>query len=113
MVRAPTLCVRCNRTAVRGAYCQEHRPVPFDGAKQRWAARRPGNYESLRRQAIRRAGGRCEAEGCESVGTDVDHINPVAEGGRWELDNFQLLCKPHHKSKVQEEALRGRQRRAA
>ncbi|WP_433332552.1 HNH endonuclease [Spirillospora sp. CA-294931] len=110
MARAPRLCARCNSIATRAGYCDAHRPVPFAGARERWAARRPSNWQTLRRWAIKRAGGRCEFESCDRGGTDVDHIHPVAEHGLWDLDNLQLLCKPHHRVKIQQEAQSGRQR---
>lgn len=111
MPRAPKLCARCNRVAVGGSYCDTCRPEPFAGAKDRWKARRPGNWESVRKAAIRRAGGRCQVEGCTARGTDVDKIKPSAEGGAWTLDNVRLVCRTHHLPKIQEEARRGRERR--
>ena len=110
MPRAPKLCARCNKPATAGSYCDDCRPKPFAGARERWKANKPGNWESLRKAAIRRARGRCQFEGCTARGTDVDKIKPDAEGGAWTLDNLQLLCREHHEPKIQEEARRGRER---
>jgi 5-methylcytosine-specific restriction protein A len=33
---------------------------------------------------------------CGALGTDIDHIRPVSEGGQTEMDNLQLLCHPCH-----------------
>ncbi|MEU5878192.1 HNH endonuclease signature motif containing protein [Spirillospora sp. NPDC047279] len=111
MARAPKLCAAdCRGIATKGPYCDAHRPVPFAGAKERWNAQRPSNWRKLRADVIDAAGGVCDIEDCEEAGTDVDHIDPVAERGLWRLNNLQLLCKPHHKIKVQQEAQRGRQR---
>ncbi|QFG25457.1 HNH endonuclease [Actinomadura sp. WMMB 499] len=110
MPRASKLCARCNKPATGGSYCNTHRPKPFAGARERWKANRPGNWETLRLRVIRRAGGLCEVKDCTEPGAEVDHINPVAEQGRWGLDNLQLLCKTHNQAKAQEEARRGRER---
>jgi 5-methylcytosine-specific restriction protein A len=114
-LRTPKLCnwsgsPRCLKTAVSGGRCEEHKRVPFDGAKQRWNSNRPAGYETVRRKTIRRAKGRCEE--CGAPGAQVDKIIPQAEGGTWTLDNTQYLCKPCHDLKTQRDAQRGRQRRS-
>lgn len=108
MPRAPRLCSRCRKVATRGGYCDGHRPAPFTkgaNARNRWLANRPGNYDGLRSKVIRRDRGRCVK--CGAKGTEVDHIRNVADGGRWVLENLQLLCEDCHQIKIQEEALRG------
>ncbi|MEU9871117.1 HNH endonuclease signature motif containing protein [Actinomadura sp. NPDC048021] len=110
MHRAPKLCARCNNVATGGAYCDDCRPKPFAGARERWKANQPGNWATLRKKVIRRAKGLCEIDDCTEPGTEVDHINPVAEHGLWTLDNLRLLCKMHNQDKAQEEARRGRER---
>lgn len=43
---------------------------------------------------------------------DADHIEPVDEGGSWELSNVQTLCHPCHKEKTAEQAgRRGKQQK--
>lgn len=56
------------------------------------------NYISaaLRQQVIQRAGGRCEycrlsQEGQEAT-FHIDHVMPVAHGGKTHLDNLALAC---------------------
>jgi len=51
--------------------------------------------------------------GMKSLGFDrhlslaeIDHILPVDEGGRDELDNLQTLCRPCHKAKTKEQSHR-------
>ncbi|TDB90920.1 HNH endonuclease [Actinomadura sp. KC216] len=111
MPRAPRLCLDCRKVATRGSHCDEHRPAPFTkgaNAKGRWQAARPGNWESLRRDVLRRDKGRCVK--CGRPGNIVDHINPVAEKGRWSKNNLQTLCPDDSRKKTQEEARRGLQR---
>lgn len=43
---------------------------------------------------------------------DADHVEPMDEGGSWELSNVQTLCHPCHKEKTAEQAARrGKQQR--
>lgn len=41
----------------------------------------------------------CLAEGKRVQATEVDHIVPLAAGGREERANRQALCRPHHEAK--------------
>ncbi|HZO12999.1 MAG TPA: HNH endonuclease signature motif containing protein, partial [Polyangiaceae bacterium] len=53
---------------------------------------------SVRREIMRRDGGRCAVPGCRcSVFIDVHHIKTVAEGGKHDADLMILLCGKHHK----------------
>ncbi|MCV7100069.1 HNH endonuclease signature motif containing protein [Mycobacterium palustre] len=48
---------------------------------------------------------------CRRPADQVDHIVPLAEGGaRYDWDNLQSLCTPHHKQKTTQDALRGKKR---
>lgn len=38
---------------------------------------------------------------------EVDHITPVAEGGKDDLSNLQAICGPCHAVKTAEESARG------
>lgn len=110
-MRAPKLCCRCTKVATRGGYCDDHRPAPWTkgaNARDRWLSQRPSDYGTLRSQCIRRDRGRCVR--CGDRGTRVDHIRPVSEGGRWVLENLQLLCESCHQIKTREEARRGLRR---
>lgn len=52
-------------------------------------------------QAKQRANGRCEKCSGDLKGTgEVDHILPDALGGKPELANAQVLCRPCHKEKT-------------
>ncbi len=46
-----------------------------------------------------RSGGKCEAEGCDRAGREIDHIKAVALGGGNEPENLRLLCRAHHVEK--------------
>jgi 5-methylcytosine-specific restriction endonuclease McrA len=51
---------------------------------------------TLRRDVLLRDGHRCVSCGdgaLDGARLEVDHILPVAAGGRDELDNLQVLCK--------------------
>lgn len=54
----------------------------------------------------------CEKPGCRRPADDVDHIVPNAEDPtlRYVWSNLQSLCRPHHKQKTTEDALRGKKR---
>ncbi|MGE2714208.1 HNH endonuclease [Mycolicibacterium litorale] len=61
--------------------------------------------------AYRAAHPYCEAPGCPKVMAQVDHIVPLAEGGdRYDWDNYQSLCQPHHDRKTTADAQRGKTR---
>lgn len=58
-------------------------------------------------QAKQRANGRCEKCSGDLKGTgEVDHILPDALGGKPELANAQVLCKPCHKEKTADDIKR-------
>jgi hypothetical protein len=38
---------------------------------------------------------------CQAPATDVDHIQPIADGGEpWDMANMQALCHSHHSEKT-------------
>ena len=54
-------------------------------------------WRIVRRQALERAGWRCEAAECGKAGRfEVHHRTPLAEGGANTLDNAQVLCVTCH-----------------
>ena len=56
------------------------------------------SWTQLRRRALQRTGGRCEAPLCVTPQdrVAVHHIVPLAEGGANRLDNLRVLCHRHH-----------------
>jgi hypothetical protein len=65
------------------------------------AEKRRVSVAAMKREARRRAGGRCEYEHrgrrCDSgYQVQVDHIVPKAKGGKDELGNFRVLCRKHN-----------------
>lgn len=62
----------------------------------------PGNIYNTRRwrrlsRKFRQENPICMAENCNFLADDVDHINPITEGGAmWSEKNFQALCKSCH-----------------
>jgi Holliday junction resolvase RuvA-like protein len=53
---------------------------------------------ALRREIMRRDGGRCAVPGCRcAVFIDVHHIRTVSEGGNRDPDLLILLCAKHHR----------------
>jgi len=61
-------------------------------ADRRWAG--------LRRQ-VKREQPWCEEPGCRELGTDVDHIVSVQDGGApFDRTNVQHLCHAHHSAKT-------------
>lgn len=67
-------------------------------------------YPSLRAEIHRRDGGRCVKCG-SSDRLAVDHIVPIAEGGKGDIANGQLLCHQCHAEKTRAERRRGRERK--
>ena len=37
---------------------------------------------------------------CQGIATEVDHILPRADGGGYEIENLQGICKPCHSKKT-------------
>lgn len=111
MPRTPKICGQqgCLQTATTKGKCPTHAPAPFEGARDRWNSSRPPRWAATRQRVIKAAQGRCEM--CGGIGHQVDHIQPVAEGGSWELPNLRLLCTDCHKIKSRKDAQRGRRNR--
>src|SRR3954466_2551515 len=54
---------------------------------------------ALRRQVLRRDGGRCQVPGCRhATFVDVHHLRRRSEGGANTLDNLVTLCGAHHRA---------------
>lgn len=104
----PRVCARCRKPAPKNRPC-ECRPA-YEGSThpsgndRRWQAARDAQ---LRDHPY------CQwtEQPCPRLATDVDHITPLAEGGdRYNPDNLQSLCKPHHDQKTARDAQRGKVR---
>lgn len=102
-------CKGCSRQREIGLkhYCQSCRPVMVDltwkaahkAAKNRRKARLNGNGGTFTGQEwmalCEKFGNRCLGPGCQVVGQEnltVDHVIPLAKGGRNEISNIQPLC---------------------
>jgi hypothetical protein len=54
---------------------------------------------ALRRQVLRRDGGRCRVPGCRhATFVDVHHLRPRSEGGANTIENLVTLCGAHHRA---------------
>lgn len=54
---------------------------------------------AVRRQVMRRDGGRCQVPGCRcSLWVDVHHIRLRSEGGAHEPDRMLVVCAAHHRA---------------
>ncbi|HSU38171.1 MAG TPA: HNH endonuclease [Polyangiaceae bacterium] len=54
---------------------------------------------ALRRQVLRRDGGRCQVPGCRhATFVDVHHLRPRSEGGANTIENLVTLCSAHHRA---------------
>lgn len=74
-------------------------PTGFAGSTRK--ARLPYDWETRRRLALERCGGRCEHRDesgrCRERATDVDHIR---RGDDHSMGNLQGLCRRHHRTKT-------------
>ncbi len=51
----------------------------------------------------------CMWPGCHEPATVADHIVPLRQGGGWDLENGQGLCRRHHNVKTRQEGgMRGK-----
>jgi 5-methylcytosine-specific restriction protein A len=112
MLRRACLYPRCrNMAAPGGSYCDPHL-LPRQRAKslKRNAQRRNGNDAArrLRRQVNTDEGatcGRC-LQHFPATFIEVDHLVPLADGGRDVEGNVWALCKDCHRSKTTAETQR-------
>lgn len=60
------------------------------------------------RTALEVQGVRCDEPGCDrSGGLEIDHIDPVANGGATHVGNSRLLCRLHHAEKTERDRAQG------
>jgi len=56
---------------------------------------------SRMRTAIEKRDATCQVSGCDRRhGLEIDHVVPLANGGKSELKNLVRLCRPHHRAKT-------------
>lgn len=107
----PRVCNRCRKPAPKGRPC-DCRPA-FEGSTH------IGGKTDMRMRrsmdAYRATHPYCEHPGCPRLMDQVDHIVPLAEltaddPRRYDWDNYQSLCQPHHDTKTSADAARGKTR---
>lgn len=59
---------------------------------------KPSGWANTRIAVFDRAAGRCQINGqrCTGAPVEVDHIQPVADGGNDRLDNLRAVCRACH-----------------
>ena len=68
-------------------------PVQLDARKSMSPARR--------KRILERSDGVCQRLGCDvRIGLQLDHVIPLALGGKDQDDNIEALCAPHHLAKT-------------
>jgi hypothetical protein len=54
---------------------------------------------AVRREVMRRHGGRCAVPGCRhAIFLDIHHVDPRSEGGTHDPDRLIVLCGAHHRA---------------
>ena len=94
--------------------CTAHAKKPTGWTKPT-TAKDPKRYgyqwRKLREVVMRRDAGLCQvckAAGVTKLAAEVDHIQPVEQGGSDDLDNLQSICRECHKMKTAFESADGR-----
>lgn len=87
--------------------------VAWEGSNRR--GRLPGNWNSLKAQAKRRANYRCQwvVDGIRCTNTTSLEVDHIVAGDNHALSNLQVLCTTHHTRKTQAElrAIRSKTKR--
>ena len=83
--------------------CPDHQRPAWANPSQH-TLQRPPDWTARRTKILKRDHYRCRV--CKGKGGYVDHIVRVADGGSWEPENLQTLCKEHHDLKTREEQRR-------
>lgn len=75
---------------------------------------RSSNWPRIRAKVLTRDGWECQLRqpGCLTEATEVDHIQPVSQGGDDDLDNLAAVCHPCHKKKTAIETAAAQARRS-
>lgn len=102
-----------NKTTHANGYCDDHqdRHQPWTKKQSNQSGRGGRPWRRLRQQIMMRDQGLCQAclrKGVVTPAQEVDHIKPIAEGGRDIESNLEAICKPCHKVKTQAESQRAK-----
>lgn len=111
--RLPKVCRenRCpNKSTASHGYCEAHKHLASWGKYQQERGKSMYNsarWRNTRAFIMKRDKGLCQAclkNGRVNIGTDCDHIVPVAKGGsQWSYSNLQMLCRTCHNAKTAKE----------
>lgn len=92
-------------------YCDKHKSLASWGKHQQQRGENPYNsakWKRVRHAIMKRDKGLCQEcmrNGRVRVGTDCDHIIPLARGGdMYRYSNLEMLCKQCHKAKTGRES---------
>src|SRR3954469_24602822 len=114
--RARTVCERCRRAEQQGrgelvqvsqevvamAECDGQHIGHLEahvGAPEKPTRATQTIPPALRRQVLRRDGGRCQVPGCRhATFVDVHHLRRRSEGGANTIENLVTLCGAHHRA---------------
>lgn len=86
-----------------GQRCRACNP-PWARPSDSWTAGSTRRWRRLRAAKLA-ANPLCQWPGCPKLADEVDHIRALALGGaRYDWDNLQSLCHPHHVTKTADDA---------
>jgi len=98
---------------VRGVrHCQKHQHLSTAWSSSKRSSNsitgRP--WRRLRQQVLERDNYLCQCSDCKTLGKvaaadEVDHIVPVSQGGKNDMENLQAINKNCHKKKTNTESL--------
>ena len=109
------VCLLCGRAAVPGgSRCETHGGLKSSWSKYKSAhPERSSMYQSehwrILRDRVLREEPSCRR--CGAPSTDVDHVIALADGGSWDRDNLQGLCRSCHRAKTGEDNRRRRKQK--
>jgi 5-methylcytosine-specific restriction protein A len=101
----------CPELVPLGQRCDRHKRKPWSNTSRR-NLERPADWFRTRARVLRRDKHRCRAAGCRRKAEHVDHVISIANGGTWDEENLQSLCKDHHDAKTAAERVARAERRA-
>jgi hypothetical protein len=82
--------------------------VVDDGVDIRYVNHFRRRLTAEQRTALEIQGVECDEPGCDrSFGLEIDHVDPVANGGPTHLDNVKYRCRLHHREKTERDHAKG------